>query len=88
MNTLLLMAQATIEANPLASMGIAGVVIGWMMWFFEKLRQEIKGLAHRIDGLTRAMLMDLISRDSVGPHAKQQARAALSQIEARSAKTD
>lgn len=88
MNHLLLMAQAAIEANPLASLGIAGVVIGWMMWFFDKLRQEIKGLAHRIDGLTRALLMDLVSRDTTGPHAREMAREELSKIESRSTRRE
>jgi hypothetical protein len=76
-------AQASVEANPLAAYGLSGIVIAWLFWFFDKLRQEIKLLAHRIDGLTRAMLMDLMSRDSTGPHARELARQELDKIEAR-----
>lgn len=73
-----------VEANPFAAYGLAGLVIAWFMYFTEKLRVELKGLAHRIDGLTRALLMDLMSRDTTGPHAKAMASEELRRLEARS----
>lgn len=76
------------ETNPLATFGLAGVVIGWMMWFFDKLRSEIKTLTHRIDGLTRALLIDLVSRDNIGPHARQMAQTELTKIEERNRKAE
>lgn len=75
-----------VEANPFAAYGLAGLVIAWFMWFVDKLRNEIRGLAHRIDGLTRALLMDLVSRDSTGPHAKAMASEELRRIDARGPK--
>lgn len=74
--------------NPLASFGLAGIVIAWLFWFFDKLRNEIKLLAHRIDGLTRAMLIDLVSRDGIGIHAKAMAQQELEKIEARAKKAE
>ncbi len=67
----------------LISYGPMGVILGWFMLRGEKLVVEIRGLSHRIDGLTRALLMDLVSRDSVGIQTKTQARAEIAKIEAR-----
>lgn len=74
--------------NPLTSFGLAGIVIAWLFWFFDKLRGEIKMLAHRIDGMTRALLIDIISRDGIGVHAKVMAQQELEKIEARTKKTE
>lgn len=82
--TMTTLAQVAVD-NPLATFGLAGLVIGWMMIFIDKLRSELRTLSHRIDGMTRALLIDLISRDSIGPLAKQMAREELAKIEARSA---
>ncbi len=71
------------EANPLAAYGLTGLVLAWMMWFIEKLRGDLKVLAHRIDGLTRALLLDLVSRDNVGAHSKAMAHAELAKVEKR-----
>ncbi len=56
----------------------------------EKMQDEMRAvavrmdsLAHRIDGLTRAMLMDLVTRDSTGAQTKNQARSEIAKIEAR-----
>ncbi len=78
-----LLAQTAAEMNPLAQFGLLGVVLGYFMYQGTKLASEIRGLAHRIDGMTKALLMDLISRDSVGPHAKAEAQQAIAKIQAR-----
>lgn len=71
------------NGSVLLTYGPMGVVLAWFMWRGEKLGGEIRSLAHRIDGLTRAMLMDMISRDNVGPATKAQAKAEIAKISAR-----
>lgn len=76
-------AQTASELNPLAQFGLLGIVLGYFMFQGTRLAGEIRGLAHRIDGMTKALLMDLISRDGVGPHAKAEAQKAIAKIQAR-----
>lgn len=76
------MAQAVIE-SPLAQYGLLGTVLAYFMYQGTKLGGEIRSLAHRIDGLTRAMLMDMVNRDGVGSQTKRHAQDALNKIDAR-----
>lgn len=63
--------------------GPLGIVCAWMMWQFPKMVGEIRNLAHRIDGMTRAMLIDVLSRNGNGnPAAHQAAQEMLAKIEA------
>lgn len=82
-----IIAQMVSEMNPLAQFGLLGIVLGYFMYQGTKLTAEIRGLAHRIDGMTRALLMDMISRDSVGPATRAQAQAEIAKIEARLPRT-
>lgn len=78
------LAQVSAEqGGVLLTYGPMGVVLAWFMWRGEKLSGEIRSLAHRIDGLTRALLMDLVNRDSAGPATKAAAQAEITKIEAR-----
>lgn len=81
---ILAQANELITAQPaLYTYGPMGIMLGWFMWRNERLIPEIRTLSHRIDGLTKALLMDMISRDTSGPHTIQQAREALAKIAAR-----
>lgn len=92
------LAQMASDAQPLAQYGLTGVILGWFMYMAtkvpaaihkasseatEKMQAEMKSVAHRVDGLTRAMLMDLVSRDSTGVQTKAKAREEIAKIEAR-----
>lgn len=75
--------------------GPLGAVCAWLMWRAEKTESKIVNvlgdLAHRIDGLTRAMLVDMTERESAGERTREYARQAIAKIDARSAgptKTD
>ncbi len=69
--------------NPvLIAYGPLGVICGWFMVRFEKIFGELRGLNHKIEGLTRAMLVDLLERESVGRKAKDYAREAIAKIDA------
>lgn len=79
----------------LLTYGPLGAVCAWLMWRAEKTEAKIVNvlgdLAHRIDGLTRAMLVDMTERESAGERTKEYARQAIAKIDARSAgpeKTD
>lgn len=79
-----LIAQATPDGfGVLINYGPLGVMLAWFMLRFEKLVVEIRSLSHRLDGLTKALLMDLVSRDSTGPATRAQAQQEIAKIEAR-----
>lgn len=79
-----LIAQAMPENfGLLLNYGPLGIVLMWFMLRFEKLVVEIRSLSHRLDGLTKALLMDLVSRDSTGPATRAQAQQEIAKIEAR-----
>ena len=72
----------------LLTYGPLGIVCAWLMWRAEKTEARValmlKDLAHRIDGLTRAMLVDMTERESAGERTKEYARQAIARIDARS----
>ena len=79
-----LIAQVAAEGgNILITYGPLGVISAWLMFRAEKAFGEIRSLGHRIDGLTKALLMDMVSRDNCGLHTKAAARAEIAKIEAR-----
>lgn len=80
---LIAQAVAVDPGSILLTYGPMGIVLGWFMLRGEKLVVEIRSLSHRIDGLSKALLMDLMSRDSVGIQTKAQARAEIAKIDAR-----
>lgn len=66
------------EAGPLMQYGALGVVLAWLLFRADKL---LSSISLRIDGLTKAMLMDLVTRDNVGPHTRKEAQDQLTRIE-------
>lgn len=71
----------------LLTYGPMGIVLAWFMWRGEKYAANLADLAHRIDGLTKALLVDMAERESTGSRTKQYARDAIAKIEARDKKT-
>ena len=63
--------------------GPLGVICAWFMWRFEAMVKEFRTLSHRIDGMTPAMLVDVISRGADNPVAKRTAEEMLGKIERR-----
>ena len=79
----LLIAQGTADSmSPLYTYGPLGIFCAWLMWRGERVYDGLNKLSHRIDGLTRAMLVDVLSRDT-GPTTHKTAQEMLSKIEAR-----
>lgn len=89
--TLIAQTGTSVDLNPtsvLIAYGPMGVMLAWFMLRFEKMIDAFKTLSHRIDGITRAMLLDVASRDGVGNHTKNLANEMLARIEARDATKD
>lgn len=83
--------------NALVIYGPMGVTLAWFMWRAEKKLEEVAlraekrsdqvmehlgRLSHRINGITKAMLMDVISRDNHHGAAKEAAQRMLVEMEA------
>lgn len=84
------------NGSVLLTYGPLGIVCAWLMWKIERLENKLAetlgaklgDLAHRIDGLTRAMLVDMTERESAGERTKEYARDAIAKIDARSKSED
>lgn len=87
-------AQEMLPQTGLAVYGPLGLITCWLMWRDERRAIQMKesedrateqqrDVMHRIDGLTRALLVDMVERDSAGAHAKSFARDAIAKIDAR-----
>lgn len=65
--------------------GPMGLICGWLMVRAEKkfdlVIAHLGRLSHRIDGLTRAMLADVLSRDSTGDVARKIAQEMLDKMD-------
>ena len=75
------------ESQPLLfAYGPLGIILAWFMLRAEKGFAKIGDLAHRIDGLTKALLVDMIERDSIGSTTRKYAVETIKRIDARSGK--
>lgn len=82
---LAVIAQSGLEANPVTLLtvyGPMGVIIAWFMFRFEKWMARLN---HKIDGLTRAMLITELGRETANPHshARELAKEMLAKIKLR-----
>lgn len=76
--------------------GPLGIMCAWLMWRSEgkldalsrDIIAELRVLGHRFNGLTRAMLMDVASRDTTGNALKMLAAAELEKIATEDAETE
>ncbi len=78
-------AQIASEYQPLAQFGLNGVMLGFFMYLMKDMPKDIRTLAHRVDGLTRALLVDMAERESCGLHVKRYAREEIAKIDSRMA---
>lgn len=83
MSTVAVIAQLVNETPLLYTYGPMGIVLAWFMWRGEKIVTEIRSLAHRIDGLTKALLVDMVERETCGLHVKRYAKEEIAKIDAR-----
>lgn len=85
---------ASDNASALLNYGPLGLVCAWLMWKIDRLENKLGetlgtklgDLAHRIDGLTRAMLVDMTERESAGPRTRAYAQETIQKIDARLAR--
>lgn len=84
MSTILaVIAQVANEHPMLYVYGPMGIMLAWFMHQTKDIPKDIKTLAHRIDGLTRALLVDMTERESCGHRVKEFAREEIAKITAR-----
>lgn len=92
-----IMAQVAADNPALYQYGPLGIICAFFMWRDvardkerEKERKEflseIRGLSHRIDGMSKAQLMDICSRENAGTHLYRYAKEAIAKIDAREVK--
>ena len=97
MNIIAQAASAALGDPLLYTYGPLGIFTCWLMWRDEKRAAQIKrnedrtydmqrDVMHRIDGLTKALLVDLIERETSGHETKRYAADAIQKIDARSAR--
>ena len=81
------LAQIAAEhSSVLLTYGPMGIILAWFMWRGERMTDKLADLAHRIDGLTKALLVDMVERESSGDATKRFARDAIARIDSRIAK--
>ena len=91
-------AQMAQDVAPIAQYGLLGTVLGWFMYMATKMPAaiaeasekatdrmiaEIKPLSHRMDGFSKALLIDVISRDNCRPSVQDLARQEIAKIDSR-----
>lgn len=88
---LAVIAQLTTESPALYTYGPLGIMCAFFMWrdvARDKERavfiDEIRGLSHRIDGLTRQLMMEMIERGAAGEAMMDYIRDQIAKIDARS----
>lgn len=81
-------AQVVSDSPALYSYGPLGIMCAWLMWRDERRGNESRTVAHRIDGLSRVLLVDMTERDTCGQNTKRFAREEIAKIEARMTKNE
>lgn len=76
--------SAVSPESVLIAYGPMGIMLVWFMWRFEALQGSFRSLSSRIDGMTKALLVDVMSRPTTGPNVRQAAGDMLAEMEARS----
>lgn len=74
------------EVNPmtlLVAYGPMGIMLAWFMWRFEAMIKSFRGLSHQIEGMSKALLVEVMSRPSTTPATRQVATDMLADIERR-----
>jgi len=78
--------EFAVPNSVLLGYGPLGFMVLWFAPRAERVLTKLADLAHRIDGLTRALLVDMVERESSGSHTKAYAREAIAKNDARNEK--
>lgn len=76
-------AQIAESNSILYAYGPLGIICAWLMWRDERRAADHRSLGHRLDGLTKALLVDMTDRDTCGIATKRYANEEIARIEAR-----
>lgn len=72
------------DVNPttlLVAYGPMGVMLAWFMWRFEAMIKAFRGLSHQIEGMSKTLLVDIMSRPSTSATTRQVATDMLADME-------
>ena len=81
-------AEFASENSMLIQYGGLGCVLVWFMVRGERVFSKLSDLSHRIDGLTKALLVDMIEKDHTSISVKKYAKETIARIDARAATSD
>ncbi len=72
------------DFEPFVTWGLAGIIILWFLWRVDgrlmALEKAINHNSHKLTGITRAMLIELLSREESSVAAKAAAREELAKF--------
>jgi len=72
------------DYKPLLNYGLAGVFMAWLMWRVDgrlmSIEKAINHNSHKMTGITRAMLIELVGRETTSVAAKAAAREELARF--------
>lgn len=77
------LAQLVESNNALYTYGPLGIICVWLMYRDEKRAADHRSLGHRLDGLTKALLVDMTERESCGTNTRRYAHEEIAKIDAR-----
>ena len=95
--TIATLAQVSEGTPALYTYGPLGIITCWLMYRDEMRAKQVTKMEaqmsemhvdamHRIDGLAKALLMDMVERESAGDHVREYATEAIRKIDAREAR--
>lgn len=74
------------DVNPttlLVAYGPMGIMLVWFMWRFEAMIKAFRSLSHQIEGMSKVLLVEVMSRPSTTPATRQVATNLLADMERR-----
>lgn len=74
-----------IDLTPLANVGAVGIILAFHLL---QILPRLERIERAIDMNSRAVLLDIVSRENAAPSVKEQAKSMQRQIEARHSKPD
>ena len=66
------------DASKLGEYGLFGIILGWFMFRHDK---RLAAIEHRMTGLNRTMLVEILSRPSTNPHTRRVALEELRKVD-------
>lgn len=66
-----------LDLTPLANVGAVGAILAW---FLLQTNPRLERIERALDALSKAILLDIVSRENVSPPVKEQAQSMLNEV--------